>query len=402
VRGSSPDLYAPMMMQGEAMPTWSGALTERTMTWLEILGRLNPGVTRQQAQASLAALSEQIKQENPLNVDSDITLNDASRGQQYSLSEVTSPLVWLMVIVVLVLAVACANVANLLIARLPARRKEIAIRMAIGVGRARLVRQLLTESLLLATLGGALGLLVARWLADLRVSFLPQNLLVVDTTFDNRVLAFTLALSVLTGLIFGLVPALQSSEPDLVAALKDQATSSGGRARRLSLRHLLVVAQVALGLFVLVSAGLCVRSLQKLLSIDAGFEPARVLVMSLDVALNGYKEPQGRECYAQLSEPIAGLPGVESVSLGTTVPLGNGGMRRSVKVEGYEPPDGRPPVNFDMNMVGLNYFRTMGIALVRGRDFTPQDGDGAPSAYAWRWGPAGAMSCAWCSAKACG
>ncbi len=378
VRGSSPAVYVPMMMQIEAMPTWTGALSERSMTWLEIIGRLKPDLTRQQAQASLALLAEQIKQTEPLNVDSDLILNDASRGQQYNLNDVASPLAWLMVMVGLVLLIACANVANLLIARATARRKEIAIRVAIGAGRARLVRQLLTESLLLAVAGGALGLLVARWLIDLLVSFLPSNYLVVETSLDNRVLAFTLALSVLTGIIFGLAPALQSSKPDVVGALKGEAATIGGRTRRLSLRNLLVVAQVALSLLVLVSAGLCVRSLQKLLSIDAGFEPARVLVMSLDVALNGHEEAQGRQFYSQLTERVSALPGVESASLAALVPLSGSSMSRSVKIEGHEPPDGKPPINFGYNVIDLNYFRTMGISLLRGRDFTPQDRAGAP------------------------
>ena len=379
VRGSSPDLYVPMMMQDAAMPTWSGAIANRNMTWLELIGRLKPDFSRQQAQAAFAAFAAQLKQEisSDENLDADIVLGDASRGQMYDVTEVASPLAWLMGMVGLVLLIACANVANLLIARAAARRKEIAIRLAIGAGRARLVRQLLTESLLLSVAGGALGLLVARWLADLLVSFLPPNRLVVETTLDRRVLLFTLLLSVLTGIVFGLAPALQSSKPDVVAALKNEAATAGGRARRLSLRNLLVVSQVALSLLVLTSAGLCVRSLQKLLSIDMGFEPARVLVMSLDVALNGYQEPRGRAFFAQLTERLAALPGVESASLAALVPLADSSMNRSVRVEGYTPPDGRPTINFGFNIVGPNYFRTLGLPLIRGRDFAPQDREGA-------------------------
>jgi predicted permease len=376
VRGTSPEIYVPMMMQTEAMPSWTGALTSRNMSWLEMIGRLNPDVTRQQAQAALAVTSDQIAQDNPTNVSRDIVLGDGSKGQDYMVQDVSRPLLWLMLIVGLVLLIACANVANLLLARATARRKEIAIRLAVGAARGRLIRQLLTESVLLSLLGGALGLIVARWLTDLLISFQPPNTFSLDASLDKRVLGFSLALSLLTGIIFGLAPAFQASKPDLVSALKDE-TSPGGRRRRLSLRNLLVVGQVALSLVVLISAGLCVRSLQKLVAIDAGFEPARVMVMSLDLARNGYKQPQGEQFYSQMVERVSALPGVESVSFGAIVPLGGGGMRRSVRIEGYVPPPDTPPLNFNMNIIAPNYFQTLGMPLVRGRDFGPQDRGGA-------------------------
>ncbi len=376
VRGTSPEIYVPMMMQTEAMPSWKDALTARTMSWLEMIGRLSPGVTRQQAQAALAVTSDQIAQDNPMNVSRDIVLGDGSKGQDYMVQDVSRPLLWLMLIVGLVLLIACANVANLLLARATARRKEIAIRLAVGAARGRLIRQLLTESVLLSLSGGALGLIVARWLTDLLISFQPPNTFSLDASLDKRVLGFSLALSLLTGIIFGLAPAFQASKPDLVSALKDE-TSPGGRRRRLSLRNMLVVGQVALSLVVLISAGLCVRSLQKLVAIDAGFEPARVMVMSLDLALNGYKQPQGEQFYSEMTERVSALPGVESVSLGAIVPLGGGGMRRSVKIEGYTPPPDTPPLNFNMNIIAPNYFQTLGMPLVRGRDFGPQDREGS-------------------------
>jgi predicted permease len=378
VRGSSPEIYVPMMMQAQAMPSWGDALTARTMSWLEVIGRLKPGVTREQAQAALAITSDQIMQVTPMNVSNEIVLGDGSKGQDYLVQDVSRPLVWLMLIVAFVLLIACANVANLLLARATARRKEIAIRLAVGAGRARLIRQLLTESVLLSLTGGVLGLIVARWLTDLLISFQPPGTFTLDGSLDKRVLLFSFALSLLTGIIFGLAPAFQASKPDLVSALKNESATAGFHARRLSLRNLLVVGQVALSLMVLVSAGLCVRSLQKLVAIDAGFEPAKVLVMSLDLALNGYKQPQGQQFYSDMVERVSTLPGVESVSLAVTVPLSGGGMRSSVRVPGYEPPPGTPNLNFDLNMITPNYFQTMGMPLVAGRDFGPQDKDGAP------------------------
>jgi predicted permease len=378
IKGSSPDIYVPMMMEAEAMPTWQGALTNRNMTWLEIMGRLKPGVTREQAEASLTLTANQIAQVYPDNVDKKMVLADGSKGVDYAMRDLSGPLVWMMFIVVLVLLIACANVANLLLARANARRKEIAVRLAVGANRARLVRQLLTESVLLSVMGGVAGLMVAIWLTDLLLLFKPTQSFALEGGLDRRVLIFSLTLSLLTGIVFGLAPAFQTSKPDLVAALKDESATAGRGARRMSLRNLLVVLQVALSLLVLVSAGLCVRSLQKLVAIDAGFDPAKIIVMSLDLSLNGYKQEQGRQFYSQLVERVSGLPGVESASLAAIVPLGGGGMRRSLGVEGYEPPPDAPPLNFNFNIVGANYFQTMGIQIIRGRDFSPQDVAGAP------------------------
>jgi predicted permease len=379
VRGSSPEIYAPMMMQSEAMPSWSNALTSRNMSWLEMMGRLKPGISREQGQASLAVTAEQIAQAGEeKNINGEMVVGDGSKGQDYRVREVSKPLIMLMGFVALVLLIACANVANLLIARAGARRKEIAIRLAVGAGRGRLVRQLLTESVMLSVAGGVAGLVIARWLTNLLLAFQPPNSISLDDGLDLRVLGFSLLLSLLTGIVFGLAPALQTSRPDLVSALKDETPGVVRGAGRFSLRSLLVVAQVALSLMVLIGAGLCVRSLQKLIAIDAGFDPAKVMVMSLDLALNGYKEAQGQQFYSDAVERIAALPGVEAVSLAAVVPLGGSSMRRSVQIEGYASQPGEPPLNFDMNIIGLNYFQTMGMPLVQGRDFNAQDREGAP------------------------
>jgi predicted permease len=269
---------------------------------------------------------------------------------------------------------------NLLLARAGTRHKEIAIRLAAGAGRMRLIRQLLTESLLLAGIGGAAGLMLAAAIGGLLVGFTPPNnlsILTLDNRLDLRVLGFTLGLSLLTGIVFGLAPALIASRPDLVPALKDVTTLFGKRVRRLSLRNLLVVGQVALSVIVLVGAGLCVRSLKNLQSIDAGFDPSRVLVMSMDVSLSGYSNERGLRFFSQLVERVGALRGVEAASLGARMPLGGPAMNLLAKIEGYVPQPGED-MTFDFNIVGPDYFRTMKVPLLQGREFLPSDTAAAP------------------------
>ena len=375
VRGSAPDIYVPLMMSREAAPKWAG-VAERSMSWLSLIGRLKPGLTRQQAETALSALAAQQAKINPKNTDSAIALEDGSRGETEVLSDLSMPLVLLMLAVGLVLLIACANVANLLLVRAAGRRKEIAVRLAVGASRRRLVRQLLTESVMLSAIGGALGLLIAVWLADWLATFSPPGSSFAEakllTQLDRHVLGFAASLSLLTGVFFGLAPALQSSKPDLIPALKDEIASAGSGGRWLTLRNLLVATQVALSCIVLVGAGLCVRSLRNLVAIDAGFDPSKVVVMSVDLALNGYTEARGRQFYSELMERTKALPGVESASLARIVPLGGNGMRIGLEVEGYTPPTGESVI-FDFNLAGPDYFKTMKMPLVRGRDFTPQD-----------------------------
>jgi len=375
VRGAAPDVYVPLMMSREAAPKWAG-VAERSMSWLSLIGRLKPGVTRAQAEAALSALAAQRAKVYPKNTYPAVVLKDGSKGETEGLSDLSTPLALLMSAVGLVLLIACANVANLLLARAAGRRKEIAVRLAVGASRWRLVRQLLTESLLLSALGGALGLLLAVWLADWLTTFSPPDSNLAEarllTQLDWRVLGFAALLSLLTGVFFGLAPAIQSSKPDLIPALKDEMASAGSDRRWLTLRNLLVATQVALSCIVLVGAGLCVRSLRNLVAIDAGFEPSKVVVMSVDLALNGYTEERGRQFYSELLERTKALPGVEAASLARIVPLGGNGMRIGLEIEGYTPPTGES-ITFDFNLVGPDYFKTMKLPIVRGRAFTPQD-----------------------------
>ena len=300
---------------------------------------------------------------------------DGSRGHTDRVKDLSTPLKLLMGVVGFVLAVACANVANLLLARASARRKEIAVRLAIGAGRWRIVRQLLTESAILAALGGGAGLLVAYWGAGLLLGFQQQTNYVpraLDGSLDERALGFTLGLSLLTGIVFGLAPALVASKPDFVAALKDDTPGLGRVARRLSLRNLLVVTQVALSLVVLIGAGLCVKSLRALQAIDPGFEPAKVVTASFDLGQNGYNEARGRQFISQLSERVAALPGVEAVSFAHIVAFSDIPWVGPLIIEGSRP----QPVN--TNAIGPNYFRTLGASLGQGREFSARDTPDAP------------------------
>jgi predicted permease len=382
-RGTVSEIYVPVMMQLQALPGSGSALDNRNWGWLTVIGRLNPNVTREQAQAALQPLvadttnaSPSTKRPAPVHV----LLVEGSRGHTDRVEDLSLPLKLLMGAVGFVLLIACANVANLLLARASARRREIAARLAIGASRLRIVRQLLTESAILAALGGGAALLVASWLTGLLLAFQQQNNPVprtFDGRLDGRALGFTLGLSMLTGLVFGLAPALLASKPDFFAALKADSPGLGGGGRRLSMRNLLVVTQVALSLVMLIGAGLCVKSLRALQAIDPGFEPAKVVTASFSLSLNRYDEIRGRQFISQLSERVAALPGVEAVSFATIVAFSDTFWISGATIEGYQPqPNER--LRFDFNAIGPSYFHTLGTPLVRGREFGPQDASGAP------------------------
>jgi macrolide transport system ATP-binding/permease protein len=384
-RGTVNDVYVPIMMQAQTGPRRNGFLDNRNAGWLQLIGRLKPGVSREQAQAALSILAEEPGQTSPGAKGSGISANriflmDGSRGHTDRIKDLSLPLKLLMGVVGFVLLIACANVANLLLSRASVRRKEIAVRLAVGAGRWRIVRQLLTESAILSVLGGCGGLLVARWLTGLLLGFQQQTNFVpraFDGHLDGKALGFTLGVSLLTGIVFGLAPALQASRSDFVAALKEEAPGPGRAARQLSLRNLLVVVQVALSLVVLIGAGLCVKSLRALQAIDPGFEPAKVVTASFDLSQSGYDEPRGRQFIAQLSERVAVLPGVEAVSLAHIVAFSDGFWISGATPEGYQQQPGER-LAFDFNPVSSNYFKTIGARLASGREFTTQDTTDAP------------------------
>jgi macrolide transport system ATP-binding/permease protein len=383
-RGTASDVYAPIMMQAQVGPGRAYMLDNRNAGWLQLIGRLKPNVSRERAQAALATPVEDANKTFPGNPDkaadqmgdpTKVFLTDGSRGHTDRVKDLSLPLKLLMGAVGFVLLIACANVANLLLARASARRKEIAVRLAIGAGRWRIVRQLLTESAILAGLGGGAGLLVAYWFTGLLLRFQQQTNYVpraLDGSLDERALGFTLGLSIMTGIVFGLAPALVASKPDFVVALKEETPGLGSVARRLSLRNLLVVAQVTLSLVVLIGAGLCVKSLRAIQAIDPGFEPAKVVTASFDLGQNGYNEARGRQFISQLSERVAALPGVEAVSFAYIVAFSDIPWVGPLIIEGSRP----QPIN--INAISPNYFRTLGASLARGREFTAQDTAGAP------------------------
>jgi predicted permease len=354
---------------------------------IELTGRLKANVTVAQAQAQLTTIAARLAQAYPdTNMGTlerpheprPITVAGESLVEPSAQVSVRRVSMLLFAAVGVVLLIACANVANLLLARASVRRREIAIRLALGAGRVRLVRQLLTESLLLAIFGGAVGLLATQWTASLLPGFFPpQESDGLNLSLDWRVLIFTIAVTVLTGLLFGLVPALQTTHPNLVSSLKDEASGYSHRLHRLSLRDLLVISQLALSLVLLIGAALFVRSLQHALTLDPGFASQNLLLGSIETRGTGLNKQMGQALYQQTLERVAALPGVSGVTLATVVPISGGGERRGVELEGYQPKPNED-TELNTNVVGPDYFNTVGIPIIQGRDFTPQDREGGP------------------------
>ncbi len=376
--GEVTDIWLPVTMYAQANPLFvEDRFKARHIVWLHAIGRLKPNVTVEQARAHMSLLARRLEQTYPeTNKGAGVTLVPSLGLEPQKRSEVRNLTALLMAVVGLVLVVACANVANLLLARGTARQKEIGIRLALGAGRGRLVRQLLTEALLLALVSGVISILFAFWADDLLLRFSPLvnwTPTALDLSMDRRVFGFTLLVSLLTGVIFGLVPALQTSKPELVAVLKDR---SGPSARRSSMHSALIIGQIALSLVVLICAGLLVRTLQKTQAIRTGFDTERVLIAPLDPGRQGYAEAQGKLFYQQIVERVRALPGVSSASLAVTVPLGGGSWRTGIHVEGQSSADQQIPC--DYNITAPRYFETLGMPLVAGRDFNQQDSAEAP------------------------
>jgi predicted permease len=379
--GIAPEIWTPLTMRQQLKPG-ADLFGNRGDHWLKVIGRLKPGFSLAQAQAEVSLvtrrLAESYPKENRGHENAKVYPIDKLNDVPMRVIPVIMGLV--TVIAGLVLLLACANVANLLLSRAAQRRQEVAIRLALGAGRRRLIRQLLTESLLLALAGGAAGCLLAFCGASLLRLFPPPMPVPMefDVTVDFRVLCFTLAASLLSGLLFGLAPAWNASKIDLVPMLKDDRRGAGGRAPRFSWRNLLVISQVAVSLVFLICAGLFTRSLQQANKIDPGFETERALTVPLDLESVGYDETRGRLFYRQLLEQIERMPGVQSATLARFVlAQGAGAGSSDVAVEGYDAPGADYP-SFRINVVGPRYFETMGIPLLAGREFNSQDSEGAP------------------------
>jgi putative ABC transport system permease protein len=339
-----------------------------------VLGLLKPGVSVEQSRTEMKAIAARLAEQYPkTNAGNSVALQSL---QDQAVQDIRPALLILLAAVGFVLLIACANVANLLLARAASRSKEIAIRTALGAGRMRIIRQLLTESLLLSLLGGLLGLLFAMWGIDALLSAIPDDvprLLVAHIGLNGRVLAFTLGISVLTGLLFGLAPALQASKSNLNESLKEggRSGSAGGSHQRV--RNVLVVIEVGVSLLLLVGAGLLIQSFMRLQQTDLGFDPANVLTLRVPLPEARYKEnAQVANFWEELEKRVSALPGVESVGITRGLPM-NGGIESGITVEGQEVVD-KKDITIAVNLfTSAKYFNTMNIPLLSGRYFTEQD-----------------------------
>ncbi len=371
--GVSQEVWVPAMMYRQVHPTPDLVWGERRAIVFNVVGRLKPDVTLQQAESNMQTIASALEEQYPEpNEGRNVTLDPLSRLNPSFRSTMALAGALLIAISGLVLAIASANIANLLLVRATARKREIAVRLSLGAGRVRLIRQLLTESFVLSAIGGIGGLLIAIWVRDLIWSLAPPLpfQISMDMSLDARVLGFAAFISVLGGLFFGLVPAIQASRPDLSTELKSGQQREGS-IRRFGPRNILVVAQVSLSLIALISAGLLMRSFQNTLLIEPGFRTDNVLTATLGMTDNRYlEEATGQDFYRRLQEEIEVIPGVVSADLGTHMPMFFGGFSRTVFIEGRDAGEAEDGILVGTSTVGPKYLETMGISLLRGRDFT--------------------------------
>ena len=381
IAGLDAQYFVPMMMQPVVLP--GEDLEQRSPTFVHIMGRLRPDATIAQAQAEISAIAQHLEKEYPNpNTAQGVGVYVAPVWKaHYGVQDfLRSVLAFLMIVAVLVLLIACVNVANLLLARATVREKEMAVRAALGAGAARLIRQLLVESLLLAFAGGVGGIFLALWGVNLLGAFLPPAHLPIAlaVNVDASVLAFTLILSLVTGLVFGLAPAWQISRVNLNDSLKTSARTTGSGAGGHRLRDVLVVSEMVLATVLLVAAGLLLRSLHKAEAVGPGFNTKEVTLAAFDLRGSGYSDDRAVEFYDHLLDKLRANPAVESASLERFVPLWFTGRGYSTaRIENYTPKPNED-MGLDFNVVGPDYFKLVQIPLVAGRDFSEQDRDGAP------------------------
>jgi predicted permease len=387
--GVKPKIYAPITMRGFSQP--SKAFDNRRNYWAYLFARLKPGVSIEQARTAMATPYHTIVNdvEAPLQKGMSpqtmtrfqakpILLEPGSRGQSSVSKEAKAPLTLLLGVTAFVLLIACANIANLLLARGAGRAGEMAIRLSIGAGRGQLVRQLLGESCLLAIFGGIGGVIVAQWTLNLMAALLPaQAAETVSLTIDPIVMLFAAALAIGTGVLFGLFPALHSTRPDLISSLKGQSGQPSGARSASRFRTSLATAQIALSMALLVSAGLFTRSLFNISRVDLGLQAENVITFQISPARNGYKVEQSRQLFERVEDELGALPGVTAVTSSTVPLLAGSNWGNDVAVEGFKAgPD--TDSNSRFNEVGPGYFPTLGIPLLAGRDFTRADALTAP------------------------
>jgi predicted permease len=379
--GAGPDVWVPRSMHEQIQPGFDW-YNERRGLFVNMIARLKPGVSLQQASASMASFAHNLEQEYPADNEGrsvrlvplvQARMDPAGDGAVVLVSGV------MMAVVLIVLLIACANVANLLLPRALARKKEIAIRLAIGANRGRLISQLMIESGMLAFAGGVSGVLIAMWSRSLikSLDLFGAGPNAPEAKLDGSVLVFTLGITVMSALIFGLAPAIQGTRPNLVTDLKDGVPKTAERSRGITLRKALVVSQVSLSLVSLVGAGLFLRSLQKAQATDPGFITDNVLLLPINLGQQGYTEPRGRIFQREVVERMKSLPGVQSVTIARDAPFG-GGISRSVFLEGQEPGTNGRGKLVQTNIVGIGFFSAMGIPILGGRDFSEEDSETSP------------------------
>ena len=382
MRGLEANLWLPMMMADQVNWGASSRLENRGSRNLFLKGRLAADVTPEQAGAAVEALAAGLAETYPETNEFkrmsvvptlDVAIHPVVDGALVPVAAM------LFVVVGLVLLIACANLASFLLARAADRKKEVAIRIALGAGRARLVRKFLTETVVLAGLGGLGGVLLARYALDLLVAFqpplpVPINL---DLGLDRQVLLFTAGVSLLAGIFFGLAPALQATKPDVAPTLKGDG-GEGGRVRPWNLRNSLVVAQVSLSLVLLIGAGLFVRSLRASQDVDPGFGRDAAAILWLDLPPAEYPADVGRPYFDELKQRTMALPGVRSVGLASFLPLGIGVQTSAISIDGVPAPEGSDTHDVDYNLVDAGYFESIGVPILAGRNFDVSDGPDAP------------------------
>ncbi len=348
---------------------------QRGAHFLRVIARLKPGVSKQQAQAELTTIAARLEQQYP-----DTNTNRSLRAESALtalVGDIRPALLILLGAVACVLLIACANVANLLLARATSRHKEMAIRSALGASRVRVIRQLLTESVLLSLVGGAVGLLLAVWWSDLLVALGKEDIpRAVHVGMDWRVLGFTLGVSLLTGLIFGLAPAFHSSKTELVESLKDGGRGTSEGARRNRLRNVLVVTELAIAVILLVGAGLLIQSLWRLQNVNSGLQPENLLTFNVTLPEIKYKSDKQGQFFIDLKQRLESTPGVASASAILPLPLSGDRFSISFEIEG-QPMAPKDHPSADFFTTGVGYFKTMGIPLIKGRDFDDRDKHGS-------------------------
>ncbi len=391
ILGSRPQVFVPMTMR-DAMESYAkGTLENRRAYWAYVFARLKPGVGVDRAMAAVnvpyaaiindveAPLQKEMSQQTMKRFRArKVTGVVDPRGQSSLHKEARTPLVLLFSVTGLVLLIACANIANLLLARAAGRSSEMAIRLAIGASRWQVVRQLLTEAGLLAVAGGALGLLVAQWTLDLIAGTLTSRLAqTMAFTLNGRVMLFAAGIAIGTGLLFGLFPALHATRPDLVTALKSQSGQPGGSRTAARFRTTLVTAQVGLSMLLLVGAGLFIKSLVNVSRVDLGLHTENIVTFGVSPQLNGYTGTRSLELFQRMEDELAKVPGVTSVTAALVPPLSGDNWASSLEVEGFPSgPDTDTQASF--NKIGPGYFRTFGVPLIAGREFTTADAAGSP------------------------